>query len=83
MCVHSWYNGLFFQIFWLLLLIQRNQPENSYESVDPVEAAKLLGTGEVSLIKTEQVEYDMVNKKEDTKVYNNGILLLNTNRTKS
>ena len=63
--------------------IQRNQPENSYESVDPVEAAKLLGTGEVSLIKTEQVEYDMVNKKEDTKVYNNAILLLNTKRTKS
>ena len=83
MCVHSWYNGLFFQIFWLLLLIQRNQPENSYESVDPVEAAKLLGTDEVSLIKTEQVEYDMVNKKEDTKVYNNAILLLNTKRTKS
>ena len=83
MCVL--YNKMvfFFQIFWLLLLIQRNQPENSYESVDPVEAAKLLGTGEVSLIKTEQVEYDMVNKKEDTKVYNNGILLLNTNRTKS
>ncbi|XP_073253896.1 uncharacterized protein [Porites lutea] len=47
-----------------------NQPENSYESVDPVEAAKLLGTGEVSLIKTEQVEYDMVNKKEDTKPKN-------------
>ena len=75
-----------FQIFWILLLIQRNQPENSYESVDPVEAAKLLGapsTGKVSLIKTEQVEYDMVNKKEDTKVYNNAILLLNTKRTKS
>ena len=65
------------------MLIQRNQPENSYESVDPVEAAKLFGTGEVSLIKTEQVEYDMVNKKEDTKVYNNAILLLNTKRTKS
>ena len=68
------------------MLIQRNQPENSYESVDPVEAAKLLGapsTGKVSLIKTEQVEYDMVNKKEDTKVYNNAILLLNTKRTKS
>ena len=66
--------------------IQRNQPENSYESVDPVEAAKLLGApsaGKVSLIKTEQVEYDMVNKKEDTKVYNNAILLLNTKRTKS
>ena len=65
------------------MLIQRNQPENSYESVDPVEAARLLGTGEVSLIKTEQVEYDMVNKKEDTKVYNNAILLLNIKRTKS
>ena len=68
------------------MLIQRNQPEDSYESVDPVEAAKLLGvlsTGEVSLIKTEQVEYDMVNKKEDTKVYNNASLLLNTKRTKS
>ena len=61
------------------MLIQRNQPENSYESVDPVEAAKLLGapsTGKVCLIKTEQVEYDMVNKKEGTKVYNNAILLL-------
>ena len=71
--------SFFSQIFWLLLLIQRNQPENSYESVDPVEAAKLLGTpnaGKVSLIKTELVEYDMVNKKEDTKVYNNAILLL-------
>ena len=86
MCVHYNIMVFFFQIFWLLLLIQRNQPENSYESVDPVEAAKLLGvpsTGKVSLIKTEQVEYDMVNKKEDTKVYNNAILLLNTKRTKS
>ena len=69
---------LFLQILWLLLLIQRNQPENSYESIDPVEDAKLLGdpnTGKASLIKTEQVEYDMVNKKEDTKVYNNAKLL--------
>ena len=68
------------------MLIQRNQPENSYESIDPVEAAKLLGvpnTGKVSFIKTEQVEYDMVNKKEDTKVCSNAILLLNTKCTKS
>jgi len=60
------------------LLIQRNQPENSYESIDPVEDTKLLGdpnTGKASLKKTEQVEYDMVNKKEDTKVYNNAKLL--------
>ena len=60
------------------MLIQRNQPENSYESIDPVEDAKLLGdpnTGKASLIKTEQVEYDMVNKKEDTKVCNNAKLL--------
>ena len=60
------------------MLIQRNQPENPYESIDPVEDAKLLGdpnTGKASLIKTEQVEYDMVNKKEDTKVYNNAKLL--------
>ncbi|XP_073254539.1 uncharacterized protein [Porites lutea] len=50
-----------------------NQPENSYESIDPVEDAKLLGdpnTGKPSLIKTEEVEYDMVNKKEDTKQNN-------------
>ena len=70
---------LFLQILWrLLLLIQRNQPESSYESIDPVEDAKLLGdpnTGKASRIKTEQVEYDMVNKKEDTKVYNNANLL--------
>ena len=60
------------------MLIQRNQPESSYESIDPVEDAKLLGdpnTGKASRVKTEQVEYDMVNKKEDTKVYNNAKLL--------
>lgn len=53
------------------MLIQRNQPENSYECIHPVEAAKLgaPNTGKVSLIKTEPVEYDMVNKKEGTKVY--------------
>ena len=70
----------------MFLLIQRSQPENSYEYIDSVEAAKLLGapnTGNVSFIKTEQVEYDMVNKKEDTKVNSNAILLLNTKCTKS
>ena len=63
------------------MLIQRNQPENSYESIDPVEDAKLLGdpkTGKASLIKTEEVEHDMVNKKEDTKVCNNAKLLKKT-----
>ena len=60
------------------MLIQRNQPESSYECIDPVEDAKLLGdpnTGKANLIKTGQVEYDMVNKKKDTKVYNNAKLL--------
>ena len=86
MCVHYNIMVFFFSNLLTTLLIQRNEPENSYESVDPVEAAKLLGApnaGKVSLMNTEQVEYDMVNRKEDTKVCNNEILLLNRKRTKS